>query len=162
MKKSLRGGDSDHCCVAWDIFDNYGAGTDFYIFMQSNRSQDERVRSDEYAVFYGRVAFAYVVAGSSERASVIENDVVADFCGFSDNDTHAVINKNAFADGCAGMNFHARPVSRDLRKNASEEMPVVFIQLMRESVDDERVKTGVADNRFQFAFCRGVVHKNGV
>lgn len=64
------------------------------------------------------MAFAVVFSRSAQRHALIQRAVIADFGGFPDHNAHPVIDKQALADLCAGVNFNPGFVPGVLRNPA--------------------------------------------
>ena len=70
------------------------------------------------------MALAFLFAGSAQRDSLVEGDVVADDGGFADYGAHAMVDEEAAADFRAGMNFDSGEQARDLRREVWREAHV--------------------------------------
>ena len=52
------------------------------------------------------MTFVFLLASAAQRYPVVQHNIIPDFCGFPDNNACAVVNKEALADGCAGVNLN--------------------------------------------------------
>lgn len=145
---------TDNGGVGSNIFGDDSVGADFDVIADFYRAEDLRAGTDNDIVADGGMAFGRYFAvfiedgGAAERDIVVKSDVVADFGGFADNDSHAVVYKKSFADSGSGMNFDAGEKTPDLRDNPRGEAKVAFPKVMRKAVDENRVQPGRQQNRF--------------
>lgn len=110
------------------------------------RAEDCGVSADEDIVADGWMAFALVFAGAAEGNVVEDHAVRADFGGFTDDDTYAVIDEEAFADLGAWMDFDASEETGDLGDEAGYETQADFVEGMSEVfVENDGVKAWVKD-----------------
>src|SRR5207248_2243966 len=101
------------------------------------------------------MAFAALIAGAAEGDSLVEQDVVADFGGFADDDAGAVIDEEAPAYGGAGVNLDSGEESADLGDDAGNERHAPDIELMREAVSQNGMEPRVTEKDLEHAFgCR--------
>jgi len=103
------------------------------------------------------VALAGVLAGAAQRDAVVDGAVVADLGGLAEDDAHAVIDEQALADLCAGVDLDAGLMPAVLADPAGQEEVLMLIQPVRDAVVDQDVKAGVQQNDLQHAACGGVL-----
>ncbi len=115
------------------------------------RAKDGSIGADEDIVADCGMAFATVFPGAT-KGDIVENYAFrADFCCFTDNDAHAVIDKKSLADFGAGMDFDAGKEAGDLGDDAGEETEADFVKRMCEIfVKDDGVEARIED-RFKSA-----------
>ena len=91
---------------------HHRAGSDLDMVTDLNPAQHFRAGSNDHVVSNRRMPLAALVAGTAQRYALIHQHVVANFRRFANDDSHAVVDEEAPADGRAGMNFDARQESR--------------------------------------------------
>ena len=82
-------------------------------------------------------------AGSAEGDIVKQHAVLTDFSGFADHDSRSMIDKEAFADGRAGMNFHPGQKMPDFGNQARDKRNTKLIQRMNDAMNHYRVESGI-------------------
>ena len=92
------------------------------------------------------LAFAVFLAGASKGDALIQRDVVADFRGPADDHAHAVIDENAAADDCAGMNFDAGQDAADMGNKAADKAEPAAPRSMGDPMQQQRVKSGITEH----------------
>jgi hypothetical protein len=155
-------GHSDDGRVRGYRTNDHGTCSNLYVIADVNVAEDLRAGSDHRAIAYGRVTLAAVFSGTAESHALVQQNIVADFRGFSDYYAHSMIDKAAAADGGAGVNFDAGHGARELGDHAGEREPSGFVNAVRDSVQDNGVEAGVAEENFQHAARRRVAAENGV
>ena len=133
-------GDADHCAAGRNGFDNYRAGADEGTFADCYGAEHFGSGSYHHVFLDGRMPFAAFEGHSSETHSLIDKNAVADFCGFADDDSHAVVDDHAPAQFRAGVYFHSREKSRDVRDKTRKQRHISRMQKMRKSVRYKSVK----------------------
>src|SRR3712207_615746 len=88
----------------------------------SYRSKNLSTCSNEHIVSYCRVSFACVVPSTSKSNSMIYNNSISNFCCFSDDNPHTVVDKNAMSNLCSWMDFYACKKSKYLRNKSSNKL----------------------------------------
>ena len=106
------------------------------------------------------MTLAGIVAGTAERYTVINGAVVADFGGLADNDAHAVVDKQAAANGRTRMNLNAGHMPRKLRQRTRKKEMLVFVQPVRLTVVKQGMETLIEQNNFQCGACSRVAVPN--
>lgn len=130
-----------------------------------------RAGVDGDVVFECRVSFdapdraAVVVAGDAlcaERDALIHLAVLADDCGFADNDARAVVDEERRPDSCAGVDVDACGGVDAFGHDARDERYVEEVQLVREPVDGECAQARVAEDDLVGVPARGVAVEGGL
>ena len=71
--------------------------------------------ADDYIVLDGGVALSLSEYLATEGDTVVKHDAIANLGGFTDDDAHAVVNKEAATDSGARVDFHAGKEAVNLR-----------------------------------------------
>ena len=88
--------------VGRHVGDDDRAGPDPRALADVDGADQLGVRADDDAIVEGRVALLVEPAGAAEGDALVEHDVVADLGRLADDDAHAVIDEQPFADPAAG------------------------------------------------------------
>ena len=99
------------------------------------------------------MTLAGVVTGTAERYTVVNRAVVANLSGFTDNDAHAVVNKQTFADLCTRVDLNTGHMPRKLRQRTRKKEMLVFVQPVRLTVVKQGMKALIEQNNFQCGAC---------
>ncbi|MPN59802.1 hypothetical protein SDC9_207524 [bioreactor metagenome] len=86
--------------------------------------------TDHDVVSDGRMPLSRIFSRPSQGDRLIDGHIVSDFCGFSDDDRHAVIDKAPPPDGSAGMDLNACEKSCQLRNQPCDKLQVMQVQPM--------------------------------
>ena len=116
-----------------DVSQNFGSGADHDIV------------SDR------RMAFAVLLAGSSQRRAMVHRAVVADDRRFPDHHAHAVVDEESFPDIGGGMNFDAVDHAHEIHDALSKQLQFYFIEKMGDAVPENRLHSGIEQNDLQIA-----------
>jgi hypothetical protein len=90
----------------------------------------------------------FFLAVAPQGDAVINSAVIPDFGSFSDNNTHAVINKKTSAYFRRRMYFNSRASSCKLGYPACEEKHMTFIKKLCNSVVNNSMKSRIAEKYF--------------
>ena len=144
--------------AAGDAYD-YGVGRDFIyddracadlaIIPYLERAEYLRARAYNNIAADGRMAFLFPPTGPAEGDAVVDGDVLADFGGFADNDPHAVVDKEAGTDLCAGVYLDTGKEAAQLRGKASGQLQAVRPHPVRRPVKVEYLNAGIASQNLQ-------------
>src|SRR5512136_1570282 len=96
-------GNTHHHRVGWDRVYHYCVGPDSTVITNRNCTKHFGPCSNNHPIPYGGMPFAFFQAGSTEGYAMVDCDIRADLGGFSNNNTHAMVNEKAGTDYCAGM-----------------------------------------------------------
>ena len=89
------------------------------------------------------MTFAVLLTGTSQGHTLIQGHIVADNGGLTDDDTVTVIDEKSFADLCTGMDLDAGLAHTSLGNIPRPEIMSAQVQLMRQSVMDHDLETGI-------------------
>src|SRR6267378_2847137 len=131
-----------------NVFHDHGVRTDFRALSDDDGPEHLRPRTDDDPLPERRVALAFVPRSPAERHAVVQSAVVAQLCGLADHHPHAVVDEHAAADFRARMNLDAGEKTRDVRHEAGEPAHPNAPQPVRQAMNQERVKTGIAGEDF--------------
>ena len=120
--------DADNRGIRRNLLQYDSIRADTAVVTHLERSENLRAGRNEHVVANGRVTLAGVVTGTAERYTVVNRAVVANLSGFTDNNAHAVVNKQAFANLGARVNLNTGHMPRKLRKRTREEKVLVLIE----------------------------------
>src|SRR6185436_1284323 len=99
------------------------------------------------------MAFALVPRGTTQRDAVIERAVVADPRGFTDHDSHPMVDEKTPADGGARVNFNPGQPAADVGDEARQPFQAPAPQPMREPMEKQCVKSRVAGDDLPGGTC---------
>src|SRR5579885_2249637 len=142
--------------------DDDGSGADFHEVADADVSENFCAGTDDDSVADRRMTFSGILAGSAERHALIHEHIIADFAGLTDDNSHAVIDETAAADGRTGVDLDSGQGSRDLRDHASESEPAPSVQAVGEAMEQHSVKSRITKENFQRAARRGVAAKHRI
>ncbi len=101
-------------------------------------------RADQHIITDGRMSLGiFGVSSASQSHTVINGAVVSDDRGLADNDARTVVDKQAFAYLCTGMDLNAGTMSSALGDPARKTTPFYLVKKMTDPVVNESMKTGV-------------------
>jgi hypothetical protein len=103
---------------------------------------------------------ATLISSAPERNALIEQHFVPNLSCFADDDAHSMIDKQALADFCTWMDLNSGEKASLLRNDPRYDEALATIEPVRDSVQHERVKAGVAEQDFQSALCGGILSLN--
>src|SRR6202051_2069516 len=95
-------------------------------------------------IAYGRVTFAFLLAGSSQRYALIKGDIVTDDGGLADDRPHAVVNEETVSYFCAGMNLNSGEQPRELGIEPCQKAHVVTPQPVAQVMRPDRLQPRIA------------------
>jgi len=155
-------GDADDGGMIGDGMHHHTACADLDEVADDDVAEDLCAGADHNVIAEGGVAFPLFFAGAAESDSLVEEDIVADFGGFADDDAHAVIDEEAAANARAGVDFDAGEEAADLGEDAGEEGYSPAIELMGKAVNEDCVEAGVAQEDLEDALGGWVFPKDGI
>lgn len=142
--------DADHSRVVRNFRLDERLRADASSVADAERAENLRMRADDDAVSQGRVPLrAACQRCAAERHTLVKGDVIADLGGLADDDTHPMIDEDAPADACAGMDLDAGQNAAGMRYETPREEPAVLPQPVGNTVVNEGVKPGIAQNHFE-------------
>lgn len=118
---------------------------DFGIITHGKGPKKLRMGSDEYVVPDGGVTFPGFFSRTAQGYAVVNGAIVADFCRFSDNDAHSVVNQKSASNGGCGMDFDPRPSSCVLRDHPRDQLVIMAVKEICNPMIDQNVQPGVAE-----------------
>ena len=89
------------------------------------------------------------MAGAAEGYAMVNRAVIPNLGSFTDDNAHAVVDKQAVPDGRARMNFDAGHMTGKLGKRTREKEMLMFVQPMRLTVVNECVKALIEQKNFK-------------
>src|SRR5215469_8412155 len=128
----------------------------------TNVAQDFGAGAHHHVIAQSGVAFAGFVAGATQGYALVEENVVADFGGLSNDDAHTVIDEEAAADRSARMDLDTCKEAADLGDDARRERNAPAVQLMRQPVREDGVKTGIAEKDLDDTFRGRILAKDSI
>lgn len=140
---------ADDCRVRRHFFEDDGTGTDFCAFTDGKGTEDFGAAGDDDIVADGRMAFALFLTCPAEGHALIEGDVVADDCRFADDDAHAMVDKQAFTNLGAGMDFDARKEAGNSGNDTGRDKPLMLIEKVGQAMGPDGMKARIAKQDFQ-------------
>ena len=141
--------DADDCRVRRYFFEDDGTGADFCAFADGKGTEDFGTAGDDDVVADGRMAFAFFLTRPAEGHALIEGNVVADDRRFSDDNAHAMVNEQAFANLGAGMDLDAREEAGNGGNDAGRDKPLMLVEEVGQAMGPDGMKAGIAKQDFQ-------------
>ena len=108
------------------------------------------------------MALTLVPTRPSQGNALIKRDVVTDYRGLTNDNTHAVIYKETPPDRGTWMNFDAGQPTGDRRKRSCDPLQAKTPKPMGEPVAQERVQTRVVGQHFESIASGGITMKHAV
>jgi len=102
-------GNTDHSSVVRHLMQDDGIGSDHGIVTNPEGAEQFGSCSDQDIVAQRRVALAFVFASSTQCDAMVNRAIVTDLSCFADDNPHAVVNEQTFADLGPGMDFDSGP-----------------------------------------------------
>src|SRR5947207_1759720 len=87
--------------------DNYRACTHLHVVSERDVPEHCGTVTDHDAIAECRVALPTLIPGATQSDALIQQNVIPYFGGFTNDNTHAVVNKQALTNLCARMNLDA-------------------------------------------------------
>jgi hypothetical protein len=116
-------GDADYSRMIWNGAHHNAAGAYLDVIADADVAENFCACADDYFVADGGMALACSFSSSAESHVLIHENVVADLAGLADDDAHAVIDEEAAADCCAGVNFYSGHGAGELRDDPRQSEP---------------------------------------
>src|SRR4029077_17668393 len=116
---------------------------------------------DDDAVADGGMPLAALGAGTAQGDALVDQHVVADLAGLADDDSGAVIDEETMTDAGARVDLDAREEAAHLRDHARNQRQIPAVELVGETMEQERLKAGIAEDDFKDALSRRVLAENG-
>ena len=151
---------ADCCAVGRNFAQHNGVCRNSAVISDLKGSEHLCACSDKNVIPDRRMAFSAVLARTAEGNAVIYKAVVADLGGFADNYAHAVVDDEAAAYLCAGVDLYTRSVAADLRDHTREKQQVMLIAPMRAAMIEHGLHTGIQKQNLKRPFCRRVAIKS--
>ncbi|MPM45711.1 hypothetical protein SDC9_92402 [bioreactor metagenome] len=148
--------------VGRDLAEHHGPRRNTGVVSYGEGSQDLRAGTHHHVVSQGRVALSLVFSGTAQRHALVQQAVVSDLGGLTDDNAHAVIDDKALADARAGVNLDAGPKTTPLGHAPGQKLHVVLIEKVGNAVIYQRVNAGVEQKNLQFVAGRGVAALVGI
>jgi hypothetical protein len=77
--------DANHRCAFGDRVDDYGSGSYFGVVAKLDIPENRRTGTYHNTITKRRVAFAALVAGTTQCDALVEQHIIADFSGFANH-----------------------------------------------------------------------------
>jgi len=148
--------------IIGDRMNHYATRSYLNVVAKSDVAKDLCSSADHNPVANRRVTLATLLACSAKGDSLIEDDIIPDDRCLSYNYSHAVVDEESTADGCAGVDFNSGNHSGDLRDYAREEPEADPVKEVSYAMQEDGVQAGVADQHFKGAGRRRVFPEDSV
>ena len=102
-----------------------------------------------------------LLAGSAERHTLIERDVLTDDRRLSDHHAHTMIDEQTPSDLRSRMDFDTGEPARHLRQPARQQKKIVVPQPVVHAIEPHRVQAGVAEINLQVRLRRRIALQHG-
>src|SRR5262245_21504658 len=114
-------GQADRCRVRRDVLQDDRPGANAGSLANRDRAQDRGADAKDGIRLDRRVAFTTLLARTAEGDTLVHGHVVADGGSLTDDDAHAMVDEDPFADSGAGMNLDAGDEPAELRQEAGRK-----------------------------------------
>ncbi|MNJ59958.1 hypothetical protein D3C77_556650 [compost metagenome] len=95
------------------------------------------------------MAFALIPASAAEGHALINSHVITNLGGFTDDDTHAMVDKETTTDLGPRMNLDPGQPATEVRHQPRQPFQFVAPQHAGQSMDPDRMHAGVAGQDFK-------------
>ena len=97
---------------------------------------------------------------STQRNAVVESDIIADFGRLANDNTHAVVNKEPFADLRSGVYLNTGQKPAHVRSKSPYKKHLMLPEPMPQPVKQNRVKTRITEQDLKDTPGRRIAFKN--
>ena len=111
----ILGRDAHRDMFGGHVLRHYGIGANGRSLTDRDGAEYLSACADDYIVLDGGVALSLSEYLATEGDTVVKHDAIANLGGFTDDDAHAVVNKEAATDSGARVDFHAGKEAVNLR-----------------------------------------------
>jgi hypothetical protein len=153
-------GDANDGSVWVHIPDDHRIGAYAHVVAQGNGAKDLGSGANQDTIAQGGMALALVPTGASQRDSVVKRDIVADFRRLANNHSCSMIDEEATADGCSGMNVDIAPKPGEKSQQARQVMKSATPQAVAQTVHENGMHAGVSGQYFKTGAGRRIALKN--
>src|SRR5205085_4007911 len=101
-------------------------------------------------------------AGAAQSDALVQQAIVADLGGLSDDDSHPVVDEEAAPDIRARVDLDPGKEAVDLGDEARQDRNAPAIELMSHPVPHDGVEAGIAQQDFQHTPGRRILAKDGL
>ncbi len=135
----------DDGAVRRNIFIDDRIGPNLAVITDGDRAEYFCAHADQHPISERGMAFGALDARSPQGDLVVEQDVVADDGGLSDDDAHAVIDKEAAAYRGTGMDLDPGKKAADLGDSPREQAKPPQPEPVCHPVRPERMQAGIGE-----------------
>src|SRR3990167_8998071 len=151
--------DADRRGTRRHLFSHHSIGANLRARADRERPQHLGTSTNHDAIFQRRVTLTFVPAGATKGHPLIKGDVIADFGGLTDDNAHAVIDKEASTDLRARMDFDASHPAAEVRHPARQPLPATPPQCMRHAMQPDCMQPRIASDHLKGITRRRVAMK---
>jgi hypothetical protein len=108
------------------------------------------------------MALAFFLAGAAQGHPLIQRDIIANHCGFTDDHTHPMVNKEASSNNGSGMNLDTGEKPGDLRQNPGGQRHPMNPEPVRYPMGPQGLKPRITQQNLHQGFGCGIPFKNGL
>ena len=90
------------------------------------------------------MTLAFIPTGATQGHPLVERDVITNFSGLTDDNAHAVIDKEASTDLRPRMNLDTGQPATKVRQHARQPLPTRRPQVMGQAMQPDSVQTRIA------------------
>src|SRR5450830_613984 len=91
---------------------------------------------------------------------MVERAVVTNFSGFTNDDTHAMVNEYTSSDSCAWMNLNTSKKACDMRAKSSQPIKTMIPYPVRKAVNNQRMHARISGEYFPLSTRSRVTFKH--
>ena len=150
------GRDANGGGVRRDLAEDHGVGGDARVVVDGEGAQHLGAGADHHVVSDGGMALSLILSRSAQCHALIEQAVVPNLRGLTDDNAHAVVNDQTVADGGSGVDLDAGFPAGVLGNAAGQEIAAMAIQPVCDTVIDHGMNAGVQQEDLQLAPGSGV------
>ena len=124
----LNSWDSGVCCMCRNVAKHNGTCANLSAIADVDVAEQLGMCAEHHAVSDFRVTVADFIAGSAQGHAVQKAHVVADGCGFADDDVGCVVNQKPVADFSCRVDVHAELAADDALEHLGGEVAAFFVK----------------------------------
>src|SRR5690554_4408878 len=140
---------ANHGRIGRYVAGNHRIGAHARPFTDGNGAEHLGTGTADNVITQRRVPLALVPACSPQRYAVIKGHVVANLGGFTNHDTHAVIDKKTSPDGCARMYLNTGQPARKIGDHPCRPFEILAPEPVGQTMEPDRMQPGVGRQHFK-------------
>jgi hypothetical protein len=140
--------DTNGSAVGGHMAQHNGSGTHTGIIANVDVAKNFGSSPNDNVASDGGMPLACFFPGAAQGDALINQGVVSHKCRFSNDNPHAVVDKDSFAEGCTGVNLYASKKPGQVRDKPGQEGNAMAMQPMGKPMTGDRMETGITEQDF--------------